>query len=272
MQRVKDTKAFYRTGATTFFAARCDQRFSYSLFVPVSCQETDRRHPLVVIMHGTGRTAETYRDAMAEFAEENSCVVLTPLFPAGIIDPDDLHNYKFIGYRDIRYDKVLLDIVDEVAERFPVQRNFLLHGFSGGGQFTHRFLYLHPGRLRAASIGAPGRVTLLDDRDWWLGTGDTRERFGITVDPAAIREVPVQMVVGEEDTETWEINNPGDSNWLDGAEKAGRTRIERLRTLRDEFTRHGIEVRFDLVPGIGHHGPSVLPVVRDFFAEQLKLE
>jgi hypothetical protein len=77
----------------------------------------------------------------------------------------------------------------------------------------------------------------------------------------------VLMVVGDEDVDTWEINNPGDTNWMDGAEKAGATRIERLRTLERNFVAHGIDVRFELVAGVGHRGSLVLPPVRDFFAK-----
>jgi pimeloyl-ACP methyl ester carboxylesterase len=166
---------------------------------------------------------------------------------------------------------VLLDIVDEVSERYGLDGGrFLLQGFSGGGQFAHRFFYLHPDRLAGVSIGAPGRITRLDDdQPWWLGTGGFAERFGTPIDHDALRRVPVQMVVGAEDVETWEINNPGDSNWMDGAEKAGRTRIERLETLRADFERHGIAVRFDVVPGVAHNGMGVLAPVREFFASLL---
>lgn len=267
--KVRDTSSFYATGATSVFAARVDQRFSYCLYVPGRRDGDPERYPLVVIQHGTGRTAGQYRDAMAGFCEEQRCVVLAPLFPAGIIDQDDLHNFKFIAYRDIRFDHVLLGIVDEVAEKFPVDgTTFMLHGFSGGGQFTHRFLYLHPDRLAAASIGAPGRLTLLDDSlPWWLGTGGFAEEFGTEIDLDAIRRVPVQMVVGENDVETWEINNPGESNWMDGVEKTGSTRVERLRTLRDNFEAHGITVRFDLIPDMAHNGTLALPRVGEFFAD-----
>lgn len=269
--RTPDPTLFYRSGATTFFAAQCDQRFSYTLYVPAAYRDTGRVLPLVVIVHGTGRGAESYRDAFAEFAERHGCVVLCPLFPAGIVDPEDLHNFKFLAYRDIRYDLVLLDIVAEVAGRYRVDADrFLLHGFSGGGQFTHRFLYLHPERLAAASIGAPGRITLLDpERPWWLGTGDIRAQFGRDIDLDAVRRVPVQLVVGDADTETWEINNPGDSNWMDGADATGRTRIERLRALHRNFAEHGIDARFDLLPGVAHSGKAALPAVRDFFASIL---
>jgi poly(3-hydroxybutyrate) depolymerase len=261
------TAEHHRRGRTPVFASRYDQRFSYCLHVPDDLGSP--KAPLVVIQHGTERNFLLYRDHLASFADEHGAVVLAPLFPAGIVDPDDLHNFKFISYQGIRYDEVLLAMVAEVADRYPVDADaFYLHGFSGGGQFAHRFLYLHPDRLAGVSIGAPGRVTLLDDSlSWWLGTKDVEQRFGRPVDLGAIRRVPVLMVVGDQDTDTWEINNPGESNWLDGTEQTGRTRIERLRTLERNYSDHGIDVRFVLVPGVAHRGSLTLPPVRDFFAE-----
>ena len=108
-------------------------------------------------------------------------MVLAPLFPAGIIDPDDLHNFKFIEYRGIRFDHALLAIVDEVAARYPVDGERVLPA---------RVLRRRPVRAPlllpapatgspALSIGAPGRITQLDDSlPWWLGTKDFEERFG----------------------------------------------------------------------------------------------
>lgn len=232
----RDPVRAYETGRTTAFAAACDQRFSYCMYLPRRRPE-GRRPRLVVLMHGTERGNAHYRDEFADFGEEHGCAVLAPLFPAGIEEPGELHNYKFIEYHGIRYDQVLLDIVAEVAARYDIDaERFLLHGFSGGGQFTHRFLYLHPDRLAGASIGAPGRITQLDDGlPWWLGTDGFEERFGNPVDIEAMRQVAVQMVVGEQDVETWEINNPGHSNWMDGVQDTGDTRVERLRTLRQNY-------------------------------------
>lgn len=265
--QMEDPQDFYLSGKTTVFAARDDQRFSYCLYLP----ERDTPAPLIVSVHGTERGHVRYRDAFVELGEEHGCAVLAPLFPAGIGDPNDLHNYKFIEYGDIRFDQVLLNIVSEVGERFNVDtRRFYLHGFSGGGQFTHRFFYLHPDRLAAASIGAPGRVTLLDSaQPWWLGTGGFAEKFGQELDLERMKSVPIQMVIGEQDVETWEINNPGHSNWMDGAERAGRTRVERLRALRDSYQEAGITVQFDVVPDVAHEGAGVLPAVKKFFAERL---
>jgi pimeloyl-ACP methyl ester carboxylesterase len=149
---------------------------------------------------------------------------------------------------------------------------FLMYGFSGGGQFAHRFLYLHPDRLAAISIGAPGRITQLDDTlPWWLGTQGMAEIFGAAPDIEAIRNVSIQMVVGANDVETWEINNPGDSNWMDGVELTGDTRIERLRTLERSFRAHGLDVEFDVVPDAAHSGLAVRSAVDAFLARSLRL-
>lgn len=268
---LKDPTRFYSTGATTIFAAQSDQRLSYCLYVPSAHEQSTARLPLIVIMHGTGRTAVAYRDAFAEFAERHRCVVLAPLFPAGLLDPDDLHNFKFLSYRGIRFDTALLDIVDEVAQRYRILADrFLLHGFSGGGQFVHRFFYLHADRLAGLSVGAPGRVTLIDfEQPWWLGLQDVRNIFGIDVNPTLLRTVPVQMVIGDRDVETWEINNVGDSNWMPGADAVGRTRLERLRSLRDNWSAHGIAVQMDLVPDAGHDGLLMVSTVQRFFAKTL---
>jgi pimeloyl-ACP methyl ester carboxylesterase len=270
--KVKHPVEFYATGATTIFASRYDQRFSFCLYVPRAHDPAGPAVPLVVLQHGTGRRGPQYRDEFASFAEQHGCLVLAPLFPAGIGDPHDLHNFKFISYGEIRFDTVLLEIVREVGERYNVDtERFLLHGFSGGGQFAHRFAYLHPDRLAGVSIGAPGRITFIDhESPWWLGLSGFAEVFGCEPRIAELTKVPVQMVIGSADVETWEINNKGESNWMDGADAAGRTRIERLTALRENFRANGIDVRFDVVDGVGHQPMRVLEPVKEFFAELLR--
>jgi pimeloyl-ACP methyl ester carboxylesterase len=269
-----DAQGAYFIGSTTLFASTVDQRFSYCLYVPRDYPGRDRQLPLVVLQHGTGRSSQEYRDNFVDFAERFQCIVLAPLFPAAIGDPDDLHNFKFIKYRDIRFDLVLLAIIDEVGERFDVVTDkFYLYGFSGGGQFVHRFFYLHPDRLAAVSIGAPGRITLIDpEKKWWLGWEGMADAIGAAPKPELLSGVPVQMIVGGDDVETWEINNRGDSNWMDGVEETGTTRIERITTLRKNFEEQGIAVRMDVVPGVAHEPMKVLEPVKDFFGSMLTTE
>lgn len=167
----------------------------------------------------------------------NRCAVLCPIFPVGVCGDGARSGYKYLIEGDIRYDLLLLllEMVAEVEEKYRQDwQQFAIFGFSGGGHFSHRFTLLHPQRLWAASISAPGSVTLLDpDRDWWVGIRNLPALFGVTFDAAA----QVQMVVGAADLETWEITHK-------------------------EGSRH-------YTPGVAHDRIKVLDRVKDFLADAL---
>ena len=123
-------------------------------------------------------------------------------------------------------------------------------------------------RVEDGDAGVAGSVTLLDPRrDWWVGIRDLQTQFGVSFDDAALARMPVQMLVGDADLETWEITHkPGSAYWMEGANDAGRTRSERLRALAQSFEAAGVHVRFDLVPGVSHERTKVLHLVEDFLA------
>jgi len=130
---------FYDVGATPFFALQADQRVSYCLYVPESLKDEKDRSAcrLIVAVHGTGRTATAYRDGFAPLAERTRSIVLAPLFPVGLIEPGELSNFKRLKFHDMRFDLLLLSMVDEVERKYGIDvRRFLLFGFSGGGQFV----------------------------------------------------------------------------------------------------------------------------------------
>lgn len=265
------SRQLYSLGNTPVFASKRDPRFSYCLYVP---RDFGQREPpeLVVIVHGTGRTFMPYRADFAAFGRWNNCIILCPLFPVGVLGDDNRDGFKYLLEGELRYDEILLSMVEEVGARYGIDvRRFALFGYSGGAHFTHRFLMFHPGRLWAASVGAPGSVTLLDpSRDWWVGIRNVKELFGIEVDVEAMRQVPVQMIVGAADLETWEITHrEGGEHWMPGANDAGRTRPERLDSLRRSFEAAGIAVRFEVVPNLAHDGHRVVRQVQNFLAQVL---
>ncbi|MCW3477305.1 alpha/beta hydrolase [Limobrevibacterium gyesilva] len=265
-------RAIYDLGNTAMFACKADPRFHYCLYVPPAVGKGGKVE-LLVAVHGTSRTSFLeFRDGFAEFGRWNNCAILCPIFPVGVRGDGARSGYKYMAEGDIRYDQVLLSMVEEVAGKYRQDwSRFAMFGFSGGGHFVHRFAILHPRRLWAASIGAPGSVTLLDpDRDWWVGVRDLQQKFGIAFDAEALRRVPVQMVVGDADLETWEITHKeGGAYWMPGANDAGRTRPERLRALQQSFEAAGVSVRFDLLAGVSHERMKVLGHVKDFLADHL---
>ncbi|QKJ86908.1 alpha/beta hydrolase [Paramixta manurensis] len=265
--------ALYFRGSTTIFACRQDPRFQYCLYVPPAFDADRRAYRLVVAMHGTGRSMTQYRDAFAEFARYNHCVVLAPLFPVGPLGDGNSHGFKYIIEQDIRYDQVLLTMIDEVSASLAHDfGRFLLFGYSGGGHFAHRFLYIHPEKLLGVSIGAPGSVTLLDEeQEWWVGVRDFEARFHKPLNYEAMRQVAVHLVVGKVDIETWEITHPADGKYYQpGCNDAGSTRVERNTALLNSLRAHGIDAVQDIVPNVGHDGMKVLDQVKDFFLHVLQ--
>lgn len=267
------TLSSYDFGRTTVYASRNDPRFSYSAYVPSGYEEDGvDRYPLIVSVHGTLRDMAAYRDAFVDFAETHRCIVLAPLFPAGIEHPTDVSSYKLMKPASVRYDLVLRGMVDEIRARYRIAGDrFALFGFSGGGHFAHRYYYLHPETLWAVSIGAAGVVTLLDfDRDYWVGVRNFETVWGCPIDLAALRRVPVQMVIGGDDTDTWEIAIPATSPfWRPDGDIAGGNRLERLDSLKKSFEKHDIAVRHDIVPGAAHRFGGVIPAVEAFFSTAL---
>ncbi|WP_332775800.1 alpha/beta hydrolase family protein [Polaromonas sp.] len=269
----KRAAAIYDLGHSTVFAARTDPRFSYCTYAPPLSGNEKYAKELVVVVHGTGRAFTEYRDAFAEFAKWNDCIVLCPLFPAGPQGDGNRDGFKHLQEAAIRYDQILLDMVDEVAEKFGCDfSKFALFGYSGGGQFVNRFSLLHPERLWAVSIGAPGSVTLLDfNQDWWVGVRDFEKKFGKPLNLDALKALPVHMVVGKADLETWEITHrEGGKFYMAGANDAGRTRPERLESLRKSFVASGVDATLDLVDNVPHNGLACVDKVQDFFAAALR--
>lgn len=262
----REIPLFGGPGKTSFFASEYDQRFSYCLYIPRGYSEKEARtYPLFVVVHGSLRNAESYRDWLIDFAEEHQVVILCPLFPSGIIEPGEGNNYKEIEYKGIRYDLIVLKMVEEASRVYRLQsEKFMLYGFSGGGQFSHRFFLLHPERLLAVSVGAPGSVTVLDpEQPWWIGIKDTVDKFGITINVEELRKVPVHLVVGGDDNEP--LGEYDRRRGMPGGDRAGINRIEKMETLRRSLESHGVPVTHEIVPGLGHENSKFIDSVTKFF-------
>jgi poly(3-hydroxybutyrate) depolymerase len=263
----------YDIGRTAVYAVRRDPRFSYCLYVPFGYRSGDVRPELLVVVHGSPRTFMEFRDRFQDFGEGCNTLILCPLFPVGVNGDGNADGYKYLSEPGIRYDEVLVDMVAEVKERWALSCDrFGLFGFSGGAQFANRFLLLRPQSLWAASLGAPGSVTLVDDRhDWWVGVRDLQGLFGNALDLDALRRVPVQTLVGAADLDKNEITHrEGGRYFMAGANEAGASRPQRLEALTRSLCQAGVKVTHESLPGVGHDPWPIMDRAKPFLAGQLR--
>jgi len=255
------------SGTTPAFASTLDPRFSFQLQIPTGHNfNLTEPLPVLVCIHGTQRRTESFLTSLKDFADKHNIIIMAPLFPGGIEDPYDINNYKTVLYRDIRFDLILISMLEQASIIWRLRKDkFFIHGFSGGGQFVHRFLYLHPERLLGASIGAPGRFTPPDtSKSWPEGLADVPHLFKITPDFAAIARVPVQFVVGSKDVNPALLRAVKTTTAAEA--EAGETRVERIEFLKHAFDELGVQSELTLVDGVGHEGTKCLPHVAKWLA------
>ena len=217
---------------------RSDQ--AYFLYVPQRYDE-GAAFRLLVTVHGHDREASLRIEHFVAFAERHQYVLLGPHFPASV-------RFQMLGIGGERADLRLLDLVDEVSQDLSLDaEQFDLVGYSGGAQFTHRFLYVWPRRLRTVVVGAPGTVTMPSLRDRWpSGVRNLAKVSGQRFDLAEVRRPRIMLLVGADDLLLEGFNQ---SAW---AMQTGATRLGRARTLHAAWLVAGIDHEYVEVPGSGH--------------------
>ncbi|KAF9059789.1 hypothetical protein BDP27DRAFT_1340723 [Rhodocollybia butyracea] len=163
-------------------------------------------------------------------------------------------------------------MVEQAGQIWQIRTDkFYLHGFSAGGQFVHRFMYLHPDRLAAVSVGAPGRITAPDlHSPWPVGVSNIHSVFSLPAAPNfdQMARIPVQYVIGEKDVGTKMVECMKNPTKFEI--EAGGTRVERIKWLKKAWEGVGIRnTELFLVPDVGHDGAKCLPTLEKWLRSQL---
>lgn len=180
--------------------------------------------PVLVSVHGISRNARAHARAFADFADRYGVVVVAPLFP----------RQQFPGYQRLgvsrhghgpRPDLVLNAMLTEVAAMTGARTGrFYLFGYSGGGQFAHRYAMAHPQRVIAVAMGAPGWYTFPDEQARYpRGLHLPAQHELPQPDMSEFLRVPMAVFVGEHDDQRDDALRQ--STRVD--RQQGRTRIER---------------------------------------------
>lgn len=194
----------------------------YYLYLP-SAGDLARARVLVTV-HGISRNARTHVRRYAALAEQRGVIVVAPHFGKRRF-PD----YQRLGRagRGERADRMLDRILAEVARATGARTDRLhLFGYSGGGQFVHRYAMAYPERVAAIAIGAAGWYTFPDpERRYPYGIKPSPALPDVHFDIGRFLRIPTWVLVGEDD----DVRDAAlrQSDRLD--RRQGATRLERGR-------------------------------------------
>lgn len=160
--------------------------------------------PLLVSVHGYTRNALSHAIRFRDLADRHGAVCVVPLF-----SQQRHRSYQQLGagQHGEAPDLALCELLDAVTDTLRVEAQpAVWFGFSGGGQFVHRFALRHSQRVAAAAIAAPGWYTFPDaEAPWPRGL---RTPAGVPrADLDALLHIPLLVLVGDRDTQQDELLN-----------------------------------------------------------------
>jgi hypothetical protein len=209
--------------------------------------------PLMVAVHGIRRQAKLQARLFAPLIEPIGGVLVAPVF-----NRKRHAGYQRLGRHGLgqRSDVALKRILAEVGRMTGVStRTIVMFGYSGGGQFVHRFAMAYPRQVLRMAIAAPGWYTFPNRRlPYPEGIGRCKDLPDLFLDPGRFLQIPTLVLVGEHDCIRDQTLNR--KRKLDRHQ--GKNRIERARrwvTAMEAAARqynYETEIKFRMVPGCGH--------------------
>ena len=213
----------------------------------------DAEAPLMVSVHGVTRNALEHAQAFSTVARERGAALLVPIF-----DERRNRRYQRLGRERsaLRSDLGLLAMVGEARARLHLNPTPLrLFGYSGGGQFVHRFAMLYPELVARVAVGAAGWYTFPDANEAFPhGLGDTASASLPAPRMDALLRVPAAVFVGVRDDEHDAKFNACQTL----VAQQGINRIERgqrwIAAMRTAARSRGFstDYRFELLPECDH--------------------
>ena len=211
--------------------------------------------PVLVSVHGISRNAREHVRTFAQYCNSLGWVVVAPLFPA-----DRFPKYQQLDFARkhdySRPEPALNAILDEITKLTGANtERIYMFGFSGGGQFVHRYAMVNPHRVIAAALGAPGWYTFPDPgAPFPRGLHINARETGFRLEEKSMFGVPAAVFVGTQDIDRDKTLNT--SPKIDAQQ--GRTRLERGRrwvaAMRATAQSHGLDTCYDFceLEGCGH--------------------
>lgn len=227
-----------------------DKRRPYFLYVPSNCRPNS---PVFIAVHGIQCDALRMAHSFVPLAERMGCLLIAPLFSRVIY-----FDYMRLACdeRGLRPDTALGAILEEVHALTSVTTSrYHMFGFSGGGQFVHRYMMARPDQVERAVLAAPGWYTFPDIAiPFPSGLGHIDALPDVRFNLPELLSVPVSVLVGEHDVVRDETFMT--SKHLDHGQ--GIHRLERaqrwVRHMSASAHAYNLDTCYDfqVLPGVGH--------------------
>jgi pimeloyl-ACP methyl ester carboxylesterase len=221
----------------------------YFAYIPSSGA---RQAPVFVTVHGLSRNAREHAELFAPYCEEQGVVLVAPLFTE-----EYTRDFQRLGRqgRGARADLILETILEEFSMTTGADTTKLhLFGFSGGAQFAHRFAMAHPHRVARAVVTSAGWYTFPDGEVRYpYGVRASRDLPDVRFDAEEFLQVPITVIVGDQDVTSEDLRNSDRVNRQQGANRLERAR-NWVSAMHAAARAHRLEplVTFESIPGGDH--------------------
>ncbi|UCF91156.1 MAG: hypothetical protein JSW39_23235 [Desulfobacterales bacterium] len=223
---------------------------SYLLYIP---HNAGVGAPVFVTVHGLARHAQEQALSFAPLAERYGMVLVAPLFPR-----HRFADYQCLGYmgKGERADLALDRIMAEVGFLTGAKTDKIyLFGYSGGGEFAHRYALAYPQRVVRLAAAAAAWYTFPDPSvKFPFGLKAVPYPPPIPYNPQHFLSVPACVMVGETDVDR--SVTPGRSRRLE--RQQGADRLERgrnwIQAMAAAAQKHHLNTpfHFQVLPACGH--------------------
>jgi len=243
----------------------------YYLYVPSAIESSH----ILVITNNTGYTSDDFSihdqaaqllvDWKKSLAKFLGCPLLVPVFPRP-------YNYQEAGYTHAldevslaatpviysRLDLQLIAMIDDAINRLnereiDIEETILMWGFSASGMFANRFTAIHPERVKAAAIGAPGGWPTAPvaeykgvELDYPIGIADLFQLVGYSLDVESFKNTPLYFYLGDQDTNDALPYNVTLNTYI------GTTPVSRWPIAEEIYNSVDCNCEFVLYSGVGH--------------------
>jgi hypothetical protein len=241
-----------------------DQDLLY--YVPFAYENNPQETRIFFQIHGAGRQYEDNFDVwmMKNVSELYNVVLVCPHFDKEVFTKYQRLN---VGYGE-RADLRLIELSNKFTDWLNLTQNTsYIFGFSGGGQFTHRFVMAHPEYIERAVAAGSGVYTFPNSSIAYPhGLNLTEyEPIDLEFDLEVAYRANMSIMIGLNDTE-----RSDDLSKSEASDAQGLNRLERARNFINATKEHASDNGWELnysyleVPDCGHSYGPIKPYVIDY--------